>query len=87
MEQIKLRGSKVAVEKFKKQDKANKSFYIEVGAEEYLGTVRFVAPDAGEDIKVGQRVYFGTQFQTVRIGGAEVCVMEDANVLAIASES
>lgn len=84
--QIQLRGKRVGVEKLKKQDSKNELFLKMPDHEEYLGVVKYVGPDAQSDIKVGQKVYFGNTFQTLRMAGAEICVMEDTNVLASRDE-
>lgn len=83
---IQFRSKKIGIEKLKKQSKKNSGLYVELETEEYLGIVKYVASDAGADLKVGQKVYFATNFQQVHIGGATICVMEDANVIAIVDE-
>lgn len=83
---IKFRDKKVGVEKLKKQTKKENRIYIEPESEEYLGVVRYVSDDASKDIKVGSKVYFGTDHQKVRMEGAEICVMEDASIYAIVDE-
>lgn len=81
---INLRGNRVAIEKVKKATKGQQTGFIVVPeGEEYLGIIRYVGDAAAQDLKVGQKVYFGTNLQTARIGGVELCVMEDTQVYAI----
>jgi co-chaperonin GroES (HSP10) len=82
--QIKLRGNRVAIEKVKKAAKkgGTEDFLVIPESEEYAGIVRYVGPDASSDIKVGQKVYFATSFQEVRMGGVTLCVLEDKMVYA-----
>lgn len=80
--QIKLRGNKVAVEKIKKADKKGTSFLVVPESEQYTGVIRYVGELASTDLKVGQKVYFSTTYQTTRMAGTELCVMEDKEVYA-----
>lgn len=81
--QIKLRGNRVAIEKVKKSTaKQGDGFLVIPESEEYAGVVRYVGPEASADIKVGQKVYFSTAFQNVRMGGVDLCVLEDKMVYA-----
>lgn len=82
--QIHLLGNRVGVEKFKKQSNKSDGFLVMVETEEYLGVVKYVGngPGQAQSIKVGDKVYFGSKFQPVRMGGSEICVMEEDNVLA-----
>lgn len=84
--QIKFRDKRVGVEKLKKQNKKDTSFIIAPDHDEYLGIVRYVSEGAAKDLQVGAKVYFGNQFQTVKMNSAEICVMEDSNVLAVVNE-
>lgn len=85
--QIKLRGNQVAVEKLKKQAKRDAANFLTMpDAEEYLGIIRHLGPDAGSDLVVGQRAYFSTTFQNFRMAGSEYCVMEDKNILAVVQD-
>jgi co-chaperonin GroES (HSP10) len=81
---INLKGKRIAVEKLKKVAKGNKDALglVIPESEEYLGVVRLVSPEADQSVKVGQKVYFSTNFQHVRMGGLDLCVMEDSQVLA-----
>lgn len=80
---INLKGKRIAVEKIKKLDKRQShGGLIMPDSEEYLGHVRLVGADADQSIEVGQKVYFTTNFQQVRMAGVDLCVMEDSQVLA-----
>jgi co-chaperonin GroES (HSP10) len=81
-----LRGNKVAVEKVRQAAKGNATFLKMPDSDEYIGVVRFVGSAAASDLKVGQKVYFGTNHQNAKIAGMDLCVMEDSQVLAIIEE-
>lgn len=78
---IKFRGKKIGVEKLKKQSNKSNSLYKELETEEFLGIVKYSSKKA--DVKVGDKVYFGKDFQNVRMEGSSICIMDDDNVLAI----
>lgn len=85
--QIKLRGKRVAIEKNKKANKKSDGFLIVPDSEESVGTVKYLGSDLTDtDLKIGQKVYFGNQYQNLRMGGADVCVMDELNVLAVVDE-
>lgn len=84
--QIKLRGKKVAIEKMKKTTKKDNALFTMPETEEYCGVIRYLGPDASDDLKVGQTVYFTNQFQEVRMAGSSLCVTDDINVLAVSDE-
>lgn len=84
MNQVQLRGKNVAVEKLTKQ--ADKGMFTMPETSEFFGLIIYVGTDAAKDLKVGQQVYFGTQYQQSRIANKNLCVMEDSNVLAVLSE-
>lgn len=87
MQQIHLRHNLVGVEKLKKQNKGpTGGLLVMPDSEEYLGIVRYVGKGASPDLVVGAKVYFSTKFQQVRMGGSEICVMEDSQVLAIVQD-
>lgn len=83
---INLKGKRIAIEKTKKLNKNQSGGLIIPDSEEYLGYVRLVGPEADSSIQVGQKVYFTTNFQQVRMGGVDLCVMEDSQVLAVVVE-
>lgn len=76
----------MAVEKLKKQDKNDNLFLKMPDQEEFLGVVKFIGPDCKFAFKEDQKVYFATQFQQVRMGGMELCVMDETNILAYQEE-
>lgn len=83
---ISLRGNRIAVEKLGKSQK-QASVYVQIpDSQEFVGIVRYVGDTAAQDIKVGDKVYFGNQTQNLRMGGSDICVMEDTNVLAIVND-
>lgn len=86
--QITLLGDRVAVEKLKQSTKQSDGFLVMPEAEEYMGIIRFVGNGQGLSLglKVGQKVYFGTTFQQVRLRGMDVCVMDEKNVLALVTD-
>jgi co-chaperonin GroES (HSP10) len=85
--QIKLRGNKVAIERLKSAKSTTDLDFIKVpDSEEYTGVVRYVGESASKDLQVGQKVYFSTQHQQVRMAGQVLCVLEDINVYAIVED-
>lgn len=85
--QVNLRGNRVAIEKIKKASKGSGTgLLIMPEGEEYMGIVRYVGDSAAKDLKVGQKVYFSTNYQQVRIAGQELCVTEDTQVFASVEE-
>lgn len=85
-QQVNLRGNRVAIEKTKKAQNNKNLGIVMPESEEYSGTIRYVGDSASKDLQVGQKVYFGTNYQQTRIGGLELCIMEDSQVYAIISE-
>lgn len=83
---LRFRGKRIGVEKNKKQSKKETSFYIAPDTEEFAGTIKYISAELQTDLKVGDRVCFGNQFQLVKLEGADICVMEDTNVLATIDE-
>lgn len=83
---VKFRGNRVGVEKIKKANKNTNPLFVEPDAADSVGIVRYVGDTVGSDIKVGQKVYYGDKIHNVRLGGAELVVMEDSNVLALVEE-
>jgi hypothetical protein len=77
-----LRGKRIGIEKLKKQSKKDVSFYVDVDTDEFLGIVRFLGPEAPTDLSVGDKIYFGGQFHPIKLGGLDLCIMEDSNILA-----
>ena len=86
--QIKLRGNKVAVERIKKAEKKKNDidFLHMPDSEEYTGVIRHVGDSAAKDLAVGQKVYFSTNHQQVRIAGVNLCILEDSFVYAIVQD-
>lgn len=83
---ILLKGKKIAVEKLKKQSKNQMAGIIIPDSEEYLGEIKFVGDDSTKGFKVGQKVYFSTAYQQCRMGGKDLCVMDDTEIFAIVEE-
>lgn len=83
--QIKLRGNRVGIQKLKTRDKSGDDlgFLVIPDSEEYLGYIRYVGENADKSLQVGQKVYFTTNFQQCRMDGADICVTEDKEILAI----
>lgn len=85
--QIKLKGKRVAVEKIKKQSKsAVQGMLIMPDSEEYLGFIRYVGEDVDPSVQVGQKVFFSTNYQQVRMSGSDLCVMDEKEIFAVVEE-
>lgn len=84
---LKLKGKRIAVEKIKKQSKsAAHGGIIVPDSEEFLGYIRHVGEDADKSLEVGQKVYFSTAHQQVRMDGKDLCVMEDSQIFAVVED-
>jgi hypothetical protein len=84
---IQFRGTRVGIEKSKKHDKSKKDTFLHIPeAEEFVGIVRYVGLDVDKGLTIGQKVYFTTDHQLMRIGGIEVCVMDEKSVVAVINE-
>lgn len=77
---IKMRGNKVAVEKVKTAAKTDEWLKMPE-SEEFVGLVKYTS--GYPDLPEGTRVYFGKDFQQIKIKGIDLCVMEETNVVAI----
>lgn len=81
-----MRNKKVAVEKLKKSSKKDGVPWVDPEVEEFTGVIRHVGESVAPDLKVGQKVYFGSDYQKYKIQGEDLCVMEDQQILAIVNE-
>ena len=81
---LKLRGNRVGVEVLKKQDR-QKGFMV-MPDETNAGIIRYVGEKAAADLKVGQKVYFTNEYQKTSMGGIEIIVMTDENVVAVVED-
>lgn len=85
--QLKLKGKRVAVEKQKARQKGMSEMGIVMpDSEEYLGHIVYVGEEADPSLKVGQKVYFSTNYQQSRISGKELCIMNDTEIFAVVEE-
>lgn len=80
---IKLKGKRVAVEKSKKQQSGSNGGLIIPEGEEFVGTIVHVGEDADKSLKVGQKVYFSTNYQQSLMEGKNLCIMNDTEIFAI----
>lgn len=84
-QQIQLRNKLVAIEKSKKANAKVAGALIMPETEEYVGVIKYIGTEV-TGLQVGQRVYFSKQYQNFRMGGADVCVMQESEVLAIVTD-
>lgn len=83
---IRMRGNNVGVEKLSKNDKSGNWISMPEDTT-FTGIVKYVGRSVDDpDIEVGKKVYFGSQRETVRIGGAEIMVMTEDNIVAVVDE-
>lgn len=81
---IQMRGNNVGVEKLGKTEKGN-GFLSMPEDTNSAGILKYVGKDVKDpDLKVGRKVYFGSQRQSVNIDGVEIMVMHEDNVVAFA---
>lgn len=81
---LQMRGKKVAVEKLGKSSGSKDSLFALPEDTTSCGTIIAAGPEV-TDLQVGQKVYFGDKRQQVRIEGKDLQIMEEDNVLAIAT--
>lgn len=86
MQQLKLRGNKVCVERLKKQSKQENQLFVMPDTNDSVGIIRYVGEGISEDLVVGQKVYFGDKLHNLRMAGQDLLVMEDSNVFVIVQE-
>ncbi len=82
---IVMRGNKIGIEKVGKAAKKQGGIIMPEVADS-LGIIRYLGDEAEKDLEIGDKVYYGTERQQVRMGGADIEVMESDNVLAIVEE-
>lgn len=52
-----------------------------------MGVVRYVGPDVDvKGIKLGVKVFYGDERALIRMGGQDVIVMQDSNIIALVAE-
>lgn len=86
--QIRMRKNLVAVQKLGKHEKksALDDLISMPEVSNSLGIVRYVGPEV-EDLKVGQKVYFGNKRYEFYMEGMNVLVMDEENVYATIEEA
>jgi len=77
---IKLRGKYVGIVSVKTNDK---SFLALPDDSNTAGTILYIGDEVKSDLKIGQVVHFGNQKSTIKVGGKEITLMEDSNIVAI----
>lgn len=82
---LKLKGNRVAVEKLKKQSGGSKGGLIMPDSEEYLGLIVHVGENVNPSLslKIGQKVYFSTNYQESMMEGKKLCIMNDTEIFAV----
>lgn len=84
---VQMRGKRVGVEKLGKSSGPSNGLFAmpeDIGS---CGTIVYLGDELKESgLKLGSKVYFGDKRQQVRIEGKDIQVMDEDNVLAVASE-
>lgn len=83
--QVKMRGNKIGVQKLGKASKPN-SYIAMPEVVDSLGVIRYLGDNAPEDLELGMKVYYGTKRQQIRMGDADIEVMEEDNIYAVVEE-
>ena len=79
-------NKKIALEVEKKaQKKESGGLFIMPDAEDTAAVVKMVA-DQVEIVKVGDKVFYGREYTTLKIKGNEYLIMEEDNIIAVESE-
>lgn len=75
-------GTRIGVIKAKKTAELNENrkFIAKPQVDNNFGVVAYVGTDVGT-LKVGDKIYFSNQLETLLIEGAEVMVMDASNVI------
>ena len=75
----------IVVEIFDKREKADiMNPFASIVASANLGIVKYSR--ACNDLDVGQKIYFGGQYERLIIEGVDVLAMKESNVIAIVEE-
>jgi co-chaperonin GroES (HSP10) len=78
----------IGVEKLGKQSKKNAGdLFAPVEVTHNIGVVRYVGEELSSKFTVGQKVYCGNQREEIRMDGADIMVMQEANIFAIVEDS
>jgi co-chaperonin GroES (HSP10) len=89
MSKISLLGTLVGVEELKNSNKESTGAFVLPEMAENLGIVRYVGeglPPSQGPLRVGDKVYFGSKRETVRMKGVDILIMEYTNVIGIVEE-
>lgn len=61
--------------------------FAPVEAVHNIGIIRYIGEELQDKFSVGQKVYCGNQREEIRMNGADIMVMQEANVFAIVEDS
>ena len=82
---MQVRGKRVVVEKLGKSKDTSNSLFAMPEDTSAVGTIKYVGKDV-LDLKPGMKVYYGKNRHELKMDGADVLVMDEDNVYAIAEE-
>jgi len=88
---IQMRGKNVGVVKVKETKKSAGTFDSIIALpddDNSAGIIKYLGKEMSEnsDLKVGTKVYFGGKRYTVVIGGEEILIMDEDNIVAVSEE-
>jgi co-chaperonin GroES (HSP10) len=81
-----MRNKKIGVEKASKQSKKDVGIWVAPDVADSYGIIRYLGPNSADDLKIGMKVYYGTQREQVRMAGSDIEVMNEDNVIAIVQD-
>ena len=80
-------NKRIALEVEKKANKKESGgLFIIPDAEDTAAIVKMVA-DGVEIVKVGDKVFYGRDYSTLKVKGSEYLVMEEGNIIAVESDN
>lgn len=80
--QIQMRNNRIAVETLKREQRQSAAIVTPEDATT-IGIIRHTGPETADDLKVGQKVFFGDHRHKARIAGKELEIMEESNIFAV----
>ena len=85
---VRMLRNLIGVEKVGKTTKRNSGdIFAPVEVTHNIGIIRYIGEELTDKFSVGQKVYCGNQREELRMNGADIMVMQEANVFAIVEDS
>lgn len=86
MKKIIMMNQKIAVQKIEKSDnKESNDVFTIPEVSDNLGIVMYTQENS--EYKIGDKVYYGSNRESIRMHGIDVNVMDESNIVALVEES